>query len=153
MLKITPLRLVQTLALTLLVSAAQAGDPPQTPTTPPTGINLVEADQVVKLQAEGAILVDARKAAEFAEASIKGAVSVPYDPEVSAKDANFDPSRDKYDLGKIPDKSKNYVVFCNASACWKSFKLVTVMAREGYKNLYWYRNGFPDWKARKLPVE
>jgi rhodanese-related sulfurtransferase len=28
-----------------------------------------------------------------------------------------------------------------------------VMAKAGYKNVHWYRNGVPDWKARKLPME
>jgi len=27
------------------------------------------------------------------------------------------------------------------------------MAKAGYKNVHWYRNGVPDWKARKLPME
>ncbi|MEO5348799.1 MAG: rhodanese-like domain-containing protein [Magnetococcus sp. YQC-3] len=155
MLNTTPVRTISSIAfaLALLAGVAHAGDPPHTPTVPPPGITLVEAEQVQTLQAGGAIVVDARKAAEFAEGSIKGAISVPYDPETSAKDANFDPSKDKYDLSKIPDKTKTYVVYCNASTCWKSFKLVSVMAREGYKNLNWYRNGFPDWKARKLPIE
>ncbi|KJU86804.1 rhodanese domain protein, partial [Candidatus Magnetobacterium bavaricum] len=80
----------------------------------------MDADQLQKLQASGAILVDARKAAEYVDGSIKGAISVPYDPEVSAKDIHFDSSVDKYDLSKIADKDKIYVVFCNASTCWKS---------------------------------
>ncbi|GAB0055768.1 hypothetical protein SIID45300_00064 [Candidatus Magnetaquicoccaceae bacterium FCR-1] len=152
---IRPIGFIQglVLALTLLIGTAHASDPPQVPTTPPAGVNLVEADGVQKLQAEGAIVVDARKAAEFVDGSIKGAISVPYDPETSAKDVQFDATKDKYDLSKMPDKQKAYVVFCNAASCWKSFKLVTVMAREGYKNLHWYRNGFPDWKARQLPIE
>ncbi|MBF0628795.1 MAG: rhodanese [Magnetococcales bacterium] len=155
MTKIVSLRLVKTaaIALALLIGAAHAGDPPQTPTTPPEGVHMVDADGVQKFQAAGAILVDARKAAEYADGSLKGAISVPYDPEVSAKAVDFDAAKDKYDLSAIPDKDKTYVVFCNASTCWKSFKLVTVMARAGYKNLHWYRNGFPDWKARNLPIE
>jgi rhodanese-related sulfurtransferase len=28
-----------------------------------------------------------------------------------------------------------------------------VLAKNGYKNVNWYRNGYPDWKARKLPIE
>ncbi|WP_130472529.1 rhodanese-like domain-containing protein [Candidatus Magnetaquicoccus inordinatus] len=137
----------------LLLPQLQAAEPALTPTTPPEGVQMADAVQVQTLQANGAIVVDARKAAEFAEGSIKGAVSVPYDPEQSAKDISFDASKDKYDLSSIADKSKSYIVYCNASSCWKSYKLVTVMARAGYKHLYWYRDGFPDWKARRLPVE
>lgn len=125
----------------------------ETPTAAPAGVKLVDAAAVQALQAKGGVLVDTRKAAEFAEGTIKGAVSVPYDPEKSAKDVNFDASQDKFDMGKIADKSKDYVVFCNSGTCWKSYKAAVALAKAGYKNVHWYRNGFPDWKARKLPTE
>jgi len=125
----------------------------ETPAVAPAGVKLVEAKAVQDLQAKGAVLIDTRRANEFAEATIKGAISVPYDPEKSAKDANFDAAQDKYDMGKIADKNKDYVVFCNSGTCWKSYKAAVVMAKAGYKNVHWYRNGFPDWKARKLPTE
>lgn len=125
----------------------------ETPTTAPAGVKLIEAKAVQDLQAKGAVLIDTRRANEFAEATIKGAISVPYDPEKSAKDANFDAGQDKYDMSKIADKNKEYVLFCNSGTCWKSYKAAVTMAKAGYKNVNWYRNGVPDWKARKLPME
>lgn len=125
----------------------------ETPTAAPAGVKLVEAKAVQDLQAKGASIVDTRKAGEFADGTIKGAISVPYDPEKSAKDAGFDASQDKFDMSKLADKSKDIVVFCNSGTCWKSYKAAVVLAKNGYKNVYWYRNGFPDWKARKLPTE
>ncbi|MBU0750674.1 MAG: rhodanese-like domain-containing protein [Gammaproteobacteria bacterium] len=125
----------------------------ETPTAAPAGVKLVEAAAVQALQGKGAVLIDTRKANEYADGTIKGAISVPYDPEKSAKDAGFDPAADKFDMGKIADKNKDYVVFCNSGTCWKSYKAAVVMAKAGYKNVHWYRNGFPDWKARKLPME
>lgn len=125
----------------------------ETPTAAPAGVKLVEAKDVQALQAKGALIVDTRRASEYAEGTIKGAISVPYDPEKSAKDAAFDPAQDKFDLSKFPDKNKDIVTFCNAGNCWKSYKSAVVLAKAGYKNVHWYRNGFPDWKARKLPIE
>lgn len=125
----------------------------ETPTTAPAGVKIVEAKEVVELQKQGAVLVDTRKANEYSDATIKGAISVPYDPEKSAKDANFDPAQDKFDLAKLADKNAQIVAFCNSGTCWKSYKAAVVLAKNGYKNVYWYRNGFPDWKARKLPTE
>jgi len=125
----------------------------ETPTAAPAGVKLVEAAAVVDLQKQGAVLVDTRKTIEFSEATIKGAISVPYDPEVSAKDANFDASKDKFNLAKLADKNAHIVLFCNSGTCWKSYKGAAVLAKAGYKNVYWYRNGFPDWKARKFPTE
>ncbi len=125
----------------------------ETPAAAPAGVKLVEAKAVQDLQAKGALIVDTRKAGEFAEGTIKGAISVPYDPEKSAKDVSFDASQDKFDMSKLADKSKDIVVFCNSGTCWKSYKAAITLAKNGYKNLHWYRNGFPDWKARKLPTE
>ena len=120
---------------------------------PTKGVILVDAKKVQELQAGGALIVDTRKASEFGEGSIKGAISVPYDPEKSAKEVGFDSKMDKFDLTKLADKNAKIVVFCNAGSCWKSYKSAVVLADNGYKNVYWYREGVPDWKARKLPME
>lgn len=138
---------------TAFLAAAGTACAQETPTTAPAGVKLVEAKDVQALQAKGATLVDTRRAGEYAEGTIKGAISVPYDPEKSAKDAAFDPAQDKFDLAKFPDKNAVIITFCNAGSCWKSYKSAVVLAKAGYKNVHWYRNGFPDWKARKLPME
>jgi rhodanese-related sulfurtransferase len=145
--------LLLSVAGAILVCAAGTAAAQETPTAAPAGIKLVEAKDVQALQGKGALIVDTRRASEYAEGTIKGAISVPYDPEKSAKDAGFDPAQDKFDLAKFPDKNKDIVTFCNAGSCWKSYKSAVVLAKAGYKNVYWYRNGFPDWKARKLPTE
>ena len=124
-----------------------------TPAEAPKGITLADAKKVQELQAAGATIVDTRKASEFGEGSIKGAISVPYDPEKSAKEVGFDSKMDKFDLSKLADKNAKIVVFCNAGSCWKSYKAAVVLADNGYKNVSWYREGVPDWKARKLPME
>jgi rhodanese-related sulfurtransferase len=125
----------------------------ETPTTAPPGVKLVEAKDIQALQAKGAMMVDARKASEFAESTIKGAINVPYDPEKSAKDPNFDASLDRFDLSKFTDKNKDIVTFCNGPTCWKGYKAAVVLSKAGFKNIHWYRVGLPDWKARKLPTE
>jgi rhodanese-related sulfurtransferase len=143
-----------TLGFLASTGAAYAADAhPETPATAPAGVKLVDAKAVQDLQAKGAMLVDTRKASEFGEGSIKGAISVPYDPEKSAKAADFDASQDKFDMAKLKDKNAVIVVFCNSGTCFKSYKAAVVLAKNGYKNVNWYRDGFPDWKARKLPME
>lgn len=140
--------LVVTMSLLSWTVAAQ-----ETPTQAPAGVKLIEAAEVQALQAKGATLVDTRASNEFADMTIKGAVSVPYNPEKSAKAVGFDPKDDKFELAKLPNKDAHIVTFCNSGTCWKSYKAAIALAKAGYKNVYWYRNGMPDWKARKLPTD
>ncbi|QTQ36477.1 Rhodanese-like domain-containing protein [Aromatoleum petrolei] len=117
------------------------------------GATLVSPEQARELQGKGAIVVDARSAAEYAESHIKGAINVPY-KEKSEKKVEFDAAQDSVDLTKLPaDKASAFVTYCNGHDCWKSYKLSTVAIRAGHKNVYWLRDGLPGWKAKGLPVE
>ena len=117
------------------------------------GAKVVAAEDVAKAQAAGAVVVDTRVASEFAEGHIKGAVSVPY-REKSQKSVAFDASQDEFNLAKLPaDKGAAVVLYCNGPECWKSFKSSSAAIKGGYTNVLWYRLGFPDWKAKGLPVE
>ena len=129
--------------------AAQAADTPATL----TGTKVVSAEDVVKLQASGAAIIDTRVASEYAEGHIKGALSVPY-REKSDKAVNFDASQDEFSLAKLPPaKDAAIVMYCNGPECWKSFKASTAAIKGGYTNLYWYRDGFPNWKSKGLAFE
>jgi rhodanese-related sulfurtransferase len=117
------------------------------------GTKLVSADDVQKLQASGAAVLDVRVASEYAEGHIKGAVSVPY-REKSDKAVSFDASQDEFNLAKLPPaKDAAIVIYCNGPECWKSYKASTLAVKAGYTNINWYREGFPNWKSKGLPSE
>jgi len=117
------------------------------------GVKRISAEEALKLQQSGAVLVDTRVATEFAERTIKGAQHILY-RERSAKAADFDASQDQFDLGKLPtDKSAAVVMFCNSGTCWRSYKAAVVTHRAGYKNVYWLRGGMPEWVAKGLPTQ
>lgn len=123
--------------------------------TPDTlsGVQVVNAEQARDLQAKGAPMIDTRVAAEFAEKTVKGAISVVY-REKSAKAADFDAKEDKFDLGKLPaDKATPVVMFCNSGTCWRSYKAAAVARDAGYKQVYWFRGGMPEWTAKGLPTQ
>lgn len=118
-----------------------------------SGAELVDAAKAKSLMDGGAKMIDARVANEYAEGHIKGAVNVPY-KEKSAKAADFDASQDSFDLSKLPgDKNAALIFQCNGIDCWKSYKGATVAIKGGYKKVYWFRGGFPEWKAKGLPTE
>lgn len=117
------------------------------------GVELVDTDKAKSLMDSGVMMVDARVAGEYAEAHIKGAVSIPY-KEKSAKSVDFDPAKDHFDLSKLPaDKATPFITHCNGASCWKSYKAAVVAAKAGYSKVYWYRDGLPAWKAKGYPIE
>jgi rhodanese-related sulfurtransferase len=134
----------------LLVSnASNAADTP----AKLAGVEIVDAAKVKSMMASGAILIDTRVANEFAESHIKGAINVPY-KEKSAKVADFDAAQDSFDLSKLPsDKTKVLITQCNGPECWKSYKSAVTLVKAGYKKVFWFRNGIPEWKAKGFAVE
>ena len=117
------------------------------------GATVVDAAKAKTLIDAGTKVIDARVANEYAEAHIKGADNVTY-KEKSAKATNFDASQDNVDLSKLPaDKSAAIIFYCNGVECWKGYKEATAAVKAGYKTVYWFRGGFPEWKAKGYPVE
>ena len=146
------IRSLRTLVGALVLASAPLAFAAETPASL-EGATLVSADKVKELMAKGAPVVDTRVATEYAEAHIKGAISVPY-KEKSAKEAGFDASADSFDLAKLPaDKAAPVVFYCNAGECWKSYKASVLAMKAGYKKVNWFRGGIPEWKAKGYPNE
>lgn len=115
------------------------------------GAKVVGAKEVQALVARGAALVDARNDQEFKAAHVPAAVLVPY-VEKSLKDVAFDASLDRFvGLDKF-DKSKPTIFACNGPECWKSYKASKSAIAQGFKEVYWFRGGLPEWQAAGLPV-
>lgn len=123
--------------------------------TPPSlkGAEVVDASKAKSLMDGGAKMIDTRVAAEYAEAHIKGAINIVY-KEKSAKSADFDATQDSFDVSKLPaDKGAAIITQCNGAECWKSYKGAVAAIKAGHTKVYWFRGGFPEWKAKGLPVE
>lgn len=117
------------------------------------GATLVDAAKAKSMMDGGAKVIDSRVANEFAEAHIKGSMNIPY-KEKSAKAADFDATMDSFDTSKLPaDKNAALVFYCNGAECWKGYKAATAAIKAGYKTVYWFRLGFPAWKAAGYPAE
>lgn len=50
-------------------------------------------------------------------------------------------------------KDDTIVLYCNGIACWRSPAAAVMLQHLGFKNLYWYRVGLPEWKMLKFPTE
>lgn len=121
-----------------------------TPTTLP-GAKVVKADEVQRLAAAGAVLVDTRSEKEYLAKRMPGAVFVPYH-EKSLKDVAFDARQDDFaELARL-DKARPTVFACNGAECWKSYKASRTALQRGFGQVYWFRGGLPEWEAAGLPV-
>lgn len=123
-----------------------------TPTVLP-GAKVISASEANALIGKGMPVYDVRVEDEYKNAHIPGARSVPY-KEGSAKEVDFDPADDRFALNKLPkDKNAAFMMYCDGTICWKSYKSAVMAINAGWKNVYWFRGGFPEWKQAGLPVE
>ena len=116
------------------------------------GATIVSAPEVVALQQRGVPLIDVRIAKEYQEKHIRGAISIPYN-EKSLKDVAFDTALDEWAGPEKLDKNQPVIFQCNGPECWKSYKAARVALSKGFKTVYWFRGGYPEWEAAGLPVE
>jgi len=129
------------------VSALGNWTPSQLP-----GATIVTVPEVVALQQRGVPVVDVRIAKEYQEKHIRGAISIPYG-EKSLKDVAFDAAADEWAGPQLLDKNQPVIFHCNGAECWKSYKAARVALAKGFKSVYWFRGGYPDWETSGLPVE
>ena len=85
-------------------------------------------------------LIDARTKDEYQEAHIVTAISIP--------EKEFEKS-----ISLMPsDKSSLLVFYCNGVKCGKSKKVAAKANAAGYKNILIYKDGFPGWEEKNLPI-
>ncbi|HEX5685822.1 MAG TPA: rhodanese-like domain-containing protein [Ideonella sp.] len=136
-------------ALTQYQAVAQLGT--FTPTHLP-GATVVTATQVNQLVAKGAVVVDTRNEREYQSKHIPGALFVPYH-EKSLKDVVYQDSVDDFSGIARLDTTKPTIFHCNGPECWKSYKASRAALAKGFKQVYWFRGGLPEWEAAGLQVE
>jgi rhodanese-related sulfurtransferase len=85
--------------------------------------------------------------------SVKGALLLPY-VEKSKKEVGYDMTQDEFKLAEAAkDKNAQLIFACNGGECWKSYKASLWAQKQGYRNVHWFRGGFPECKAKNLPME
>jgi rhodanese-related sulfurtransferase len=117
------------------------------------GVTIVSADEVAALMKKGAVLYDTRSEEEYRDKHIQGAKWLPY-KEKSAKEVDFDAGVDAFEAARVGASKDAPVIFaCNGAECWKSYKSCIVAVKAGYKQVYWFRGGFPEWVARGYAID
>jgi rhodanese-related sulfurtransferase len=130
------------LAMVLMMAlplAQAAGVSPETI----NGATSVDGAKAKALFDKGVAFIDTRSDKDWNAGRIPGAKHIDVEKPGFTEEA----------LGKLAKKDQEVVMYCNGVSCPRSALATEKAVSWGYKKVYYYRLGFPDWKAAGYPVE
>lgn len=105
----------------------------------------IEPADVELLYGRRTLFLDARRSSVYAEGHIAGARSFPvWESDIDARVKSL------YEEGL--DQKAPIVVYCSGGDCEDSHMLAEKLYMVGFDNILIYKDGFPDWQKRGLPV-
>ncbi|MEO5374933.1 MAG: rhodanese-like domain-containing protein [Alphaproteobacteria bacterium] len=133
-------------ALLVLSFVLIAGNVPsvraeEAPETVP-GAATVDAAKAKQLFDAGAAFIDPRKDADWEAGRIPGAHHLELGKDFT-----------KEKLEKIVKPTAPVVIYCNGVKCMVSPNAIKLAVEWGWKDIYFFRTGFPAWKAAGYPTE
>lgn len=108
------------------------------------GVTTINAEQAKNLFDEGVLFVDPRRDSDWAAGRIP-------DAEHLELNTNFNEAS-LLDAAE-GDKTAKVVFYCNGPKCARSAKCATQAISWGFTNIFYFRDGFPEWKNAGYPVE
>lgn len=123
--------------LLLLTSTSRADNPEQI-----AGATRVSAEELIALVTEipELVLIDSRISANRKHGYIEGSYSLP-DTKTDCR------SLSDY----LPSPDTPVAFYCNGVKCGRSVTATRIALSCGYRNIYWFRGGFEEWKAKRFP--
>lgn len=105
------------------------------------GATTIDLYGVKTLHEQGATFIDLRETKEYEDGHITNAVNL-----------NMTTSFSKDTLEATVSPDKDVVFYCYGKDCYRSASAARKAVNWGYDHVYYYRNGFPEWEAERLPV-
>jgi rhodanese-related sulfurtransferase len=99
--------------------------------------------EVQELVGSGALLIDARDGALFAEGHLPGALSLPLG-EAETRLEGF-----RRQVAPV----RTLILYCSGYGCPDSFDLGLRLIADGYRDVRVFEGGFPEWRDAGLPVD
>lgn len=87
------------------------------------------------------LIVDSRIKDEYMEGHLPGAVHLNAD------------NIDDYKHILPADRDHPVLFYCNGPKCLMSHKAASLALQLGYRNVYWFRGGIPEWSGLGYPLE
>ena len=131
-------RITSIVLFTLLAGTALAKESPLTV----EGATTVDTAKARALFDQEVAFVDARKDSDWEAGRIPGAIHL-----------DVKKALDERSLEDEVKKDEPVVFYCNGHNCLRSSHASAKAVAWGWKKVYYYRDGFPAWKAAGNPVE
>ena len=112
-----------------------------------SGATTVDAAKAHELWKSRAWFVDPRKPEQYEAGRIPGALNIEYDPGTPNQQLTAASLE-----AEVP-KSEPVVFYCNAAGCDRSSWGAALAAEWGWKDVYYFREGYPGWTKAGYPVE
>jgi len=107
------------------------------------GATTVDTAEAKKLWDEGAIFIDSRKEDDWKDGHIPKSVHL---------DRGNPTTYTKKAIETRFKKDKAIVTYCYGKVCTRSSMMAADLVSLGYKNVYFYREGFPAWSFAGHPI-
>jgi len=107
------------------------------------GSTKINSESLIQLanENEELVIIDSRIHSDRRQGYIAGSISLP-DTETDCVSL----------LPIIPSKNSAIVFYCNGPKCRRSDRAVGIAKQCGYSNIYWFRGGFEEWKAKQYLI-
>lgn len=130
--------LFSVLILTLMCTTVYADVSPETV----AGATSVDAAQAKQLFDDGALFLDVRSDKDWNAGRIPDAIHIELKQNLNADS-----------MGAAVKKDEPVVIYCNGPKCMRSSVASEKAVGWGYTKVYYFREGYPAWKAAGYPVE
>lgn len=107
-----------------------------------SGATTVSTAEAKKLFDKGAIFLDVRSNRDWEAGRIPG-----------SKHLELKKVYSQETLAEIAKPEDKLVIYCNSTGCTRSSKACKKAVEWNYKNVYYYRLGFPDWQSHGYAIE
>ena len=108
----------------------------------------IHGDHVEYLHSKGVLFLDARRTLVYEQGHIPGA------RPFSVWESDVDEKVNKLYAERSDPKDQNLpiVIYCSGGDCEDSHMLAQKLWGIQFNNIYVYKDGFPDWQKRGLPI-
>jgi rhodanese-related sulfurtransferase len=106
------------------------------------GASTVSTAEAKQLFDQGAVFLDVRSEQDWEAGRIPG-----------SKHLELKKVFNQESLGSVAQADQKLVIYCNSTGCMRSSKAAKHAVEWGYKKVYYYRLGYPDWQANGYAVE